>query len=190
MAEATRTVPEPRMPPMETSDEAKPKMLEMARKQGQALKEAADFMMNEEADDGGETHAGDFLVGYAVESAEGMYRPRDGKLEWQDPTDENCHIEIAVRDAGDGRFIPALNVRLTVLDSEGTEVGTHEQPFLWHPWLYHYGRNWKVPGDGTYTFRVHIDPPTFARHDKKNGLRYREPVEVEFRGVRIQTGQK
>ena len=58
---------------METSGEAEPKMLDMARRQGEALKEAADFMMHEEADHGGETHAGDFLVGYAVESAEGLY---------------------------------------------------------------------------------------------------------------------
>ena len=40
-----------------------------------------------------------------------------------------------------------------------------------------------VPGDGAYTFRVHIDAPTFHRHDRKNGLRDAEPVEVEFRGA-------
>ena len=190
MAEVTRATPPARTPPMESSDEAKANMLRMARKQGDALKEAAEFMMKEEADDGGEAHAGDYLVGYAVESAEGMYHLSNGKLEWQDPTSENCHIEVAVRDAADGRFIPGLKVRLTVLDAQGNEVGTHEQPFLWHPWLYHYGRNWKVPGDGSYTFRVHIEPPTFGRHDRKNGLRFAEPVEVEFTGVQIETGQK
>lgn len=190
MAEVTRAVPQARTPPMESSDEARPEMLDMAREQGRALGRAAEFMMNEEADDGGEAHAGDFLVGYAVESAEGMYQPRGGTLEWQEPGEENCHIEIAVRDAADGRFIPGLTVRLTVLDEQGNEIGTHAQPFLWHPWLFHYGRNWKVPGEGTYTFRVHVDPPDFARHDKKNGLRYQERVEVEFRGVKIKTGQK
>lgn len=69
-------------------------------------------------------------------------------------------------------------------------MGTHAQPFLWHPWLFHYGRNWQVPGDGEYTLRVRIEPPTFHRHDKRNGLRYAEPVEVEFRGVQLETGQK
>ena len=190
MADVSRATPEARTPPMESSDEADPKMLDMARRQGDALQEAARFMMYEEADDGGETHAGDYLVGYAVESAEGMYQLRDGELEWQEPGEENCHIEIAVRDAADGRLVPALDVRLTVLDEGGNEVGTHTQPFLWHPWLYHYGRNWKVPGEGSYTLQVRIEPPTFGRHDKKNGLRYAEPVEVEFRGVQIKTGQK
>lgn len=190
MARASKATPEPRTPPMESSGEAKPEMLEMAREQGRAMERAARFMMYEEADDGGETHAGDFLVGYAVESAEGLYQLKHGKLEWQPPTSENCHIEIAVRDAADGRFIPGLEVRLTVLDAGGSEVGTHAQPFLWHPWLFHYGRNWQVPGDGEYTLRVRIEPPTFHRHDKKNGLRYAEPVEVEFRGVQIRTGQK
>ena len=95
-----------------------------------------------------------------------------------------------VRDGADGRFVPGLSVSATLIDADGNEVGTHEQPFLWHPWLYHYGRNWKVPGDGMYTLRVRVEPPTYARHDKKNGVRYREPVEVEFRGVKIETGQK
>ena len=190
MAEATRAVPEPRTPPMETSDEAKPEMLEMAREQGRAFGKAVESMMNEEAHDGGEARAGDYRVGYAVEEAEGLYQLQNGRLEWQQPTTENVHIEIAVRDAADGRFIPGLNVTLTVVDSEGNEVGTHPQPFLWHPWLFHYGRNWHVPGDGQYTLRVHIDAPNFARHDKKNGLRYAEPVEVEFQGVDIETGQK
>jgi hypothetical protein len=64
------------------------------------------------------------------------------------------------------------------------------QPFLWHPWLYHHGLNWKLPGDGAYIIRVLVEPPDFMRHDKINGRRYAEPVEVEFRNVQIRTGQK
>ncbi len=78
---------------------------------------------------------------------------------------------------------------LTVVGPDGQEVGTERMPQLWHPWLYHYGRNWTVPGDGTYTLRVRIDPPTFPRHDKENGKRYAEAVEVEFTGVEVKTGQ-
>lgn len=182
--------PKTRTPPMRQSDEADEKQLGMARKQGDAFQAAAEHMMNKEADNGGEQHVGDYFVGYAVESAEGLYQLEDGELKWQEPEAENVHMEIAVRDAADGRFIPALEVRLTVLDEQGKEVGSHPQPFLWHPWLYHYGRNWKVPGDGKYTLRVRIEAPTFHRHDKKNGLRYREPVEVEFKNVRVETGQK
>lgn len=177
-------------PPMRPSDEAEEKTLQMAREQGKALERALKYMTGEEAHDGGEKPAGDYLVGYAVEEAEGMYEMRDGTLEWKAPQEENVHVEVSVRDAADGRFIPALTVEATLVAADGTEVGTHRQPYLWHPWLYHYGRNWTVPGDGEYTLRVRIEAPNFPRHDKINGLRYRGEVEVEFTGVKIKTGQK
>ena len=41
-----------------------------------------------------------------------------------------------------------------------------------------------------YTLRVHVDPPMFGRHDHINGRRFREPVDVEFSGVHIETGRK
>ena len=71
-----------------------------------------------------------------------------------------------------------------------TEIGTHHQPFVWHPWLYHYGRNWRVPGDGEYILRIRIEAPEFPRHDRVNGRRYATPVDGEFPGVMITTGQK
>lgn len=135
-------------PPMEVTEEAKKKHLDLARKQGEALKQALDEMTQNVAQRGEEKAAGHFLVGYAIEKPEGMYVVEDGELQWQEPEGKNIHIEISVRDGADGRFVPALDVELTVLDAEGQEVGTHRQPFLWHPWLYHYGRNWQLPGDG------------------------------------------
>jgi hypothetical protein len=179
-----------RTPPMEPTDEATEATLEMAREQGQALERALRHMTGEEAHDGGEVAAGDYVVAYAVEEAEGMHVMQGGHLTWTPPTDENCHLEVAVCDGADGRFVPGLEVSATLVDSDGREVGTHEQPFVWHPWLYHYGRNWRVPGDGVYTLTVRIEPPSFHRHDKTNGDRYRERVEVTFEGVKIQTGQK
>ncbi len=184
MATKTRT------PPMKVSDESTEEQLQLARDQGAALEKAVKHMTKKEAEDGGEKRAGDYLVGYAVEDAEGTYHMKDGKLEWKNPEKENVHVEVSVRDGADGRFVPALTVHATLIDPDGKEVGTHEQPFLWHPWLYHYGRNWKVPGNGKYTLRVRIEAPKFGRHDKKNGLRYAEPVEVEFKNVEIETGQK
>jgi uncharacterized protein involved in high-affinity Fe2+ transport len=175
---------------MKSSDEATKEQLQLAKNQGEALQKALDHMTKEEADDGAEKRAGDYLVGYAVEQAEGMYVRKNGELVWQEPEEENVHLEVSVRDGGDGRFVPALSVKATLLDSKGKEVGTHQQPFIWHPWLYHYGRNWKVPGDGEYTLRVRVDPADFPRHDKKNGKRFAEGVEVEFKNVKIETGQK
>lgn len=183
------TTTEEHKPPMKTSDEAKQEQLEMAKEQGQAYKKALEHMATKEAH--GETKpAGNYLVSYAVESAEGMYHLMDGGLVWREPKTENAHIEIAVQDGADMRFIPGLNVHVTVIDETNSEIGTHQQPFLWHPWLYHYGRNWELPGDGVYTLRVHIDAPEFMRHDKENGKRYADPVEVEFKNVSIKTGQK
>lgn len=176
-------------PPMKTSGEATQEQLALARAQGAALEKALRHMTQEEAH-GEEKAAGQYLVGWAAEDAEGMYMFEGGKLVWHEPHDENAHLEVSVRDASDGRFVPGLDVTLTIFDANGNQVGSHQQPFIWHPWLYHYGRNWTLPGDGRFTLRVHIEPPTWHRHDKENGLRFADPVDVEFTNVRLETGQK
>lgn len=176
-------------PPMQSSDEATQKQLDLARAQGDALLHAVETM-TEKVAHGEEQQVGDYLVGFAVEKAEGLYQLRDGVLEWREPEEENVHVEIVVRDAADGRFLPGLTVYATLIDARGNTIGMHRQPFLWHPWVYHYGRNWKVPGDGEYTIRVHVDVPEFPRHDKKNGRRYSEPADVTFEQVQIETGRK
>lgn len=120
---------------------------------------------------------GDYLVGYAVQPTEGVYHLSGGELVWQSARDENVHIVISVRDALDGRFLPLVNVRLTLLDAAGRELGTRDQPFVWHPWLYDYGFgcNWRVPGDGKYTLRVWIEPKTEDY----------SPLVIEFKNVAI-----
>ena len=181
---------ETKKPPMKISEEADQKQLKLAKEQGEAYVKALKHMTEKEAEIGGEQQAADYIVGYAVEHAEGMYHFIDGDLKWMKPDQENAHIEISVRDASDNRFVPCLKVQVTVIDKNGKPLGTHEQPFLWHPWLYHYGRNWVLPGDGEYTLRVHIDPPEFMRHDPENGKRYSKAIDVEFKNVRIKTGKK
>jgi len=171
------------------TSEADAKQLDLARAQGEAYGRALTHMTTEVAADGGEQNAGDYLVGYAIEEAEGMYEWRDGDVSWRDPGDENIHVEVAVRDASDGRFVPCLKVMVTLVGPDGNEVGTHELPLLWHPMIYHYGRNWILPADGDYTMRVKIEPPTFMRHDEVNGRRFLEAVEVEFSGVQVKRGQ-
>ena len=177
------------MPPMRSSDEANQSQLQLAREQGLAFERAVKYMTQQEAH-GDEIAAGDYRIGYAVEEAEGMYTVQDGRLVWQEPQAENAHVEVVVCDRADGRFIPGLTVYATLLDAHGQEIGTHQQPFLWHPWLYHYGRNWQVPGAGEYTLHIRVEPPQFPRHDKTNGQRYTQPVTATFSGVRIQPGQK
>ncbi|WP_372621601.1 iron transporter [Falsiroseomonas sp.] len=171
------------------SDEAKPASLEYGRRQGEAMQSALHRMIRDIADDGAVRPADDYLVSYAVEKAEGLWVPRDGELHWQEPEAENLHLEVAVCDAADGRFLPGLEVIATLLAPDGQQVGTHRQPFLWHPWLHHYGRNWQVPGDGNYTLKVRIEPPPYARHDRINGNRFTRPVEVTFEDVAVKTGR-
>ena len=178
-------------PPEQPSDEADRKQLEMARAEGDAYYRSLLYMAQQVADSGGQQRAGDYIVAYAQERAEGMYMLRaEGKLEWGEPSDENCHLEISVSDAGDRRFIPYLDVAATLVTEQGEEIGPLDMPFLWHPGLYHYGRNIRVPGDGRYMLRVRIAPPALMRHDKTNGRRYAETVEAEFAGVEIKTGRE
>src|SRR5215208_5467832 len=81
-------------PPMDPdTSEATQRQLELAREQGEAYGRALEHMTGEVAHDGGEQEAGHFLVGYAVEEAEGMYEWTDGRLAWRDPAeDENLHL--------------------------------------------------------------------------------------------------
>ena len=175
---------------LQKSDEADARGLELGKKEGEAFGRILKHMLEDIADGGEEIAHGEYLIAFAFEKAEGMYMPRDGKLEWMAPEKENIHIEIAVRDRADGRLIPGLDIEVTLTDADGKEVGTHKHPLLWHPYLYHYGRNWVIPGDGRYSLRVRFPAPTFHRHDKKNGKRFAEGADVTFKDVKLKTGRE
>ena len=177
-------------PPMRESEEATSAQLELARRQGEAYEQALKTMATEVADTGDEARVGDYIVAVAIEGAEGMWRREDGELRWVEPTDENCHIEISVRDGADNRFIPGLDVEVTLSTDAGEQLGRYSLPFLWHPWLYHYGRNVHVPRAGRYTLHVHVAAPEFARHDPENGKRYAEAVGVTFEAIEITPSRK
>ena len=186
----TNTTPQ-HTPPAQPSDEADQHQLEMAREEGRLYQKSLRYMAEQVADGGGTQRAGDYIVGWAQERAEGMWHLHEGELRWHEPpAGDNCHLEIAVADGADERFIPYLDIRATVIAKDGTEIGPLEIPFVWHPGLYHYGRNLQVPGEGEYTLRVHIAAPTFMRHDHENGKRYAEPVEAEFPGIHIKPGRE
>ena len=178
------------VPPMDPeTSEADAAQLALARAQGDAYQRALQHMTTEVAHAGGSRRAGEYLVGYAVEDAEGMYELRDGELRWRNPKGgENVHVEVAVCDAADGRFIPAVEVTVTLRSPAGATVGPQTLPLLWHPMLYHYGSDLAVPEDGDYTLHVHVEPPRFMRHDEVNGRRFLEPVDVEFTDVPLRRG--
>lgn len=171
------------------SDENDSPHLETAAAEGDAYQRSLRHLIDDLAETGGTERKGDYIVAFAQDGAEGMYRMRNGELEWVEPTEDNCHIEISVCDAADKRFIPHLAIRITLIAEDGVEIGPVDVPFVWHPGMYHYGRNLAVPEDGLYTLRVNVDPPTFSRHDEKKGDRYGEPIEVTFEDVLITTGK-
>ncbi|MDT0276139.1 iron transporter [Blastococcus goldschmidtiae] len=103
--------------------------------------------------------------------------------------DGAAHIEVAVADLADGRFVPGLDVTVTVQDGD-RELFSQQAPFLWHPFLHHYGFNAKVPGEGPFTVAVRIEPPSWMRHDPRNGKRYADPVDVVFADVGFEPGRK
>ena len=169
------------------SDEATADQLALARRQGDAYGQALDAMAQQAAVQ--TVSAGDFAISLIAEKAEGLYMMQNGQLQWTEPGENNAHLEVAPRDAGDGRFVPGLNMTLALMAPDGTNVGEEAMPLVWHPWLFHYGKNWKVPADGTYHATVTIQPFSHDRHDQDNGQRYAEPVQADF-DIEITTGQK
>jgi hypothetical protein len=175
-------------PPDRPSEEGTAEGMRLAKEEGEVYGKAVTHMTTVVAH-GEEKRAGEYIIGYAVEKAEGMYYRLDGNLEWREPAQENARIEVVVRDAADGRFLPGLTVHAALQDAQGNSAGLRRLPFLWHPSLFHYGTDWTVPGEGEYTLRVYVDVPDFPRHDRVNGKRYADPVQAEFTGVKIETDQ-
>jgi hypothetical protein len=175
-------------PPARTSNEATSDQLAVARAEGDAYGAALIAMAVE---DGAVTaRAGDYRIAFINEDAEGMYdRDGDGLIWREAAPDATVHLEVAVADATDGRFVPGLGVHVDV-EREGETLVCTDLPFLWHPFLYHYGGNARLPGTGPYDVAVRIDPPDFMRHDPINGARYAAPVTVRFEDVAFASGRK
>lgn len=154
----------------------------LARAQGDACAAAVDHLLGGQRM---EQRAGDYWVGYSVEPAQGMYEWRGDGLTWREPDQADLHLEITLRDAGDGRCVPGARITVTVIDSEDREIGTHVHPMVWHPLVYHYGRDWPFAAGERYRLRVRIDPPRFMRHDQLNGARLSSAAELVFDDVEI-----
>lgn len=175
-------------PPMRPSNEATDDQLTVARRQGDAYGDALTAMADE--DGAVVTHAGDYLIAFVNEEAEGMYQRDNDRLVWREAAPEaTVHLEVAVADSTDGRFVPGLSVHIQV-EQDGRTLISTALPFLWHPFLHHYGGNATLPGTGPYDVTVRIDAPDFMRHDPINGRRYAEPVTARFDKVEFASGRK
>jgi uncharacterized protein involved in high-affinity Fe2+ transport len=167
--------------------------LELARGQGEALTRTLHAMW-EQATSGAEQPAGDYRVAYAVEYSEAYWHYHGDHFqyatEYEESAAKNCHVEAAPLDARTGRFLPGLQVEATLVGKDGRTVGTRAEPFMWHPWLYHYGENWRVPESGEYRLRLRFAPPSYRRYGREAGRRFASPAEVEFTSVKIESGEK
>lgn len=150
--------------------------------------------MYKQANDGRDTVTGDYIVAYAIEYAEGYWHYEGDKFRYMAENDmsgkTNTHVEISVRDAGTGRFMHDLDITAQLKDARGTIIGTMKEPFMWHPWLYHYGENWRIPKSGTYDLVLHIQPPAYHRYGKTAGQHFSQSINLTFHHITLKTGQK
>lgn len=163
--------------------------IKLASAQGQAYDEALRFMRKQA--ESAQVYDGDVIVSLVCEKAEGVYELVGGELVWRAPSrEENQHVEIAVQDREDHRFVPGLTVECDVIDDGGEVVAKLRPQFIWHPYLHHYGANCSLPHDGDFTFFVRIGAPRFARHDEERGKRYAKDLEFAMGPLPVVLGQK
>ncbi|MGA9326805.1 MAG: hypothetical protein WBV11_09820 [Salegentibacter sp.] len=173
-------------------DENKEEWMPLAKAQGNAIKRAIDAMIAKTAMDGEEIKYGPYLLTYAVEYAEGYWHFVDGKLRYnirvEQSAEKNAHVEVAVFDAKTGRMIPGFDVETTFF-RDGQKTDTVKPTFMWHPWLYHYGENFRVPKSGKYELQVHTSAPGIRRYGEF-GKQFNSGIDQRFTDVDVQTGQK
>jgi hypothetical protein len=164
------------------------KKIALAEQQGKAFSEALDYMKN--LDNHAEKTVEDYIISLASEEAEGTYQLTNGKLEWHTPSQEyNTHLEIVVRDKHDRRFIPNLQITAKICNEKDQLVVEKNCPFLWHPFLYHYGAMFKIPKEGKYTVEVSFPAPSFHRHDEVKGKKFEKGVSVKI-PIQMETGRE
>jgi uncharacterized protein involved in high-affinity Fe2+ transport len=165
----------------------------LSKTTGDAYKNTLKEMFHQ-ATDGKDTVSGDYFIAVADEYAEGHWFYKENKFVYmignEQSAKQNAHVEVAVCDAKTGRFLHDLNVVVTLYKGD-QKISMQKVPFMWHPWLYHYGLNWRVPAAGkNYRFMVHFDPPAYRRYGKNMGKQFTNPVDIEFDNLTIKTGQK
>lgn len=179
-----------------TADRAPPRVddasrLSFALAQGAAYRRSLATMSDGVAVDGASQRVGDYVVAYAVEFAEGYWYLANGSLKYAQRVEEsaetNAHVEVSVMDAETGRFLPGLAVTAT-LYKDGERVGSEREPFMWHPWVYHYGMNWRVRGAGRYALEVAFERPPYAAAGAPS--RFASGGHVRFDAVDLAVGQK
>jgi len=160
----------------------------LARGEGDAIDRSLTEMLRRADVSGSQVRSGDYKVALTVQAARGAWDDRNGELRYESPNNNIgpvAHLDVSIRDAVTGRFIPGLEVRATILDSRKREIDTYLMPFMWHPWMNHYGLNVPVPGKGRYTVRIRADAPAFRRFGNTALRKFNKVIDVTVRNVRF-----
>jgi hypothetical protein len=170
----------PTIPDAQTKDTLK-------QAQGSAYSDALDYLATI-VDYSSSTTVDDYIITLAAEESEGMYYKSENsdEISWHPPAkDKNQHLEIVVQDKDDKRFIPELDITAELFDDQQNSLGVKSCPFLWHPYIFHYGSMWHLADEGTYSVKVLIKRPEFGRHDEVLGKRYLHDVAVTFDNIQL-----
>ena len=159
----------------------------LARKEGAAVGSSVDRAVRKPRSVGYQRRSGDYNVAVIVSHASSFWDMQDGELVYSTPDSGTAtyHIDVSIRDVATGRLIPGLNVRATLVNSRKREAGTFVLPFMWHPWMNHYGMNVVVPASGRYTIRVRADAPAFRRYGTGALKKFNRSVDVDVQNVRF-----
>lgn len=170
---------------MATDQPLSPQKDKLRKDQGATYQAALEFMKTEAAH--ASVEVDDYIITTACEEAEGMYHGRgENQLEWMIPDpDDNQHFEVIVQDKEDLRFLPGLEIHYKLFNGQNDLVWESDIPFIWHPFLLHYGINGKIPTEGDYTAEVTVGLPKFHRHDEFVGKRYPKTVTAKIGPVHL-----
>jgi hypothetical protein len=147
----------------------------LAQAQGHAETAAVDWVLANSGPLHGDMHAGAFRIAFTITPAEGWWdKAGGGKLVWHEAPAFNFHLRIFVLDLADGRLVPGLRLRATLIDANGNEQAAPVE-YGWYPLINAYGGNVPLNADSSYTLRVAIDT------DVPNAPRLSSPEERVMR---------
>jgi len=160
-----------------------PEQLRLVQQQGKADTAVVDWVLANSQIKGDIT-AGDLRVAFTITPAEGWWdKAGGGKLAWHDPPEGNVHLRIFVLDREDGRLIPGLTLRTTLIDANGNEQSVPSD-FGWYPLISAYGGNVPLDTDNNYTLRVTVDPSQ-SHHALGASARFERTTIAQFPPVPI-----
>ncbi len=158
---------------------------ELAKKLGDSLVNALNAAIEDRVHTSKRT--GDYIVTVAVELADGKYeRQSNGELDWETPEQYGTmHVSVFIQDRDFKQFVPYLEVSTRTYDKTGKVVNESVAPFIWNPYVYHYGYDTMFLEDGEYYIEVTIKSPKFDAEHFGHGKRYTDDVVVRMSALEI-----